>query len=154
MQHMEGGCSCNRVRFALKQPLFMLACHCDACKKRTGSAYGLSVVVDADGVHTFTGAVTTFTRVGDSGRVVEYDFCSNCGTTVRWRVGRMPNRVVFAGGALDDKSKLKIGGEIYTSEALPWARFACDLSCPGTPDEEFRVELARRAALPVSGPTI
>jgi hypothetical protein len=144
MERMEGGCSCNRVRFAISRPLFMLVCHCDACKKRTGSAYGLSVAVDIDAVQTFTGAVTTFTRVGDSGKTVDYDFCPNCGTTIRWRVGRMPNRVVFAGGALDDTSQLKIRGEIYTGEALPWARFACDLSCSGAPEEEFRAELAKR----------
>jgi hypothetical protein len=58
----------------------------------------------------------------------------------------MPNRVVFAGGALDDTTQLQIRGEIYATDALPWARFQCELSCSGAPDEEFRVELARGAA--------
>ena len=33
MHRLEGGCSCNSVRFALKQPLFVLACHCTPFKK-------------------------------------------------------------------------------------------------------------------------
>jgi hypothetical protein len=126
----------------------MLVCHCNACKKRTGSAYGISVAAAADAVETFTGAITTFTRVGDSGQTVDYDFCPSCGTTVRWRVGRMPNRIVFAGGALDDATQLQICGEIYTADALPWARFRCELSCSGAPDEEFRLGLARSAGFP------
>jgi hypothetical protein len=146
MRRLEGGCSCDRVRFSLKRPLFMLVCHCNACRKRTGSAYGISVVVDAGEVESFAGAITTYTRTGDSGLTVDYDFCPNCGTTVRWRVGRMPSGVVFAGGALDDTSALQIGGQIYTDDALPWARFGCELSCGHAPDEPFRAELARRAA--------
>ena len=147
MHRLEGGCSCNSVRFTLKRPLFVLACHCNACKKRTGSAYGVSIAADNEAVEKFTGATTTFTRLGDSGQKVEYDFCSKCGTTIRWRVARMPNRVVFAGGALDDMTQVTIGGEMYTKDALPWVRLGCEISCSSAPDEAFRAELARRAAL-------
>ena len=71
----QGGCSCGSVRFELDgQPLWVLACHCNACKKRTGSAYGVSVMVEDKNVKHFTGDTRTFTRSGDSGNKVIDDF--------------------------------------------------------------------------------
>jgi Glutathione-dependent formaldehyde-activating enzyme len=59
MASYKGACSCGAVRFELSShPLWVLACHCDACKKRTGSAYGVSVMVENGGVRKFTGDVS------------------------------------------------------------------------------------------------
>lgn len=92
MQRLAGGCSCDAVRFLLKRPLFVWVCHCNACKKRTGSAYGISLPVEDDAVEVFEGATKLFTRPGESGMNVDYEFCPACGTTVRWRVERIGNR--------------------------------------------------------------
>ena len=84
MDQYTGGCSCGSVRFGLiGHPLWVLACHCDACKRRTGSAYGVSVVVEDTAVQDFQGATQTFTRIGDSGNKVRYEFCPSCATTLR-----------------------------------------------------------------------
>ena len=56
----SGGCSCGAVQFTIGRFNYVMACHCDACKKRTGSAYGLSVMVDDGDVTEFTGATKTF----------------------------------------------------------------------------------------------
>ena len=57
-----GGCSCGSVRFAFDDYLYVLACHCQACKKRTGSAFGTSVVVENAKVTNLEGETKTFTR--------------------------------------------------------------------------------------------
>jgi hypothetical protein len=147
MKPSEGGCSCGAVRFSLKRTLFVWACHCDACKKRTGSAYGISLPVDDDAVEKFEGTTTVFTRIGESGKKVDYEFCSNCGTTVRWRVERIGNRQCFAGGALDDLAQIEVGGEMYADEALPWARLGCEISVANAPDANFISELRKRAEI-------
>ncbi len=36
MKLYSGGCSCGAVRFAIERFLYVLACHCDACKKAHG----------------------------------------------------------------------------------------------------------------------
>jgi hypothetical protein len=138
MERHEGGCSCGAVRFALGRPLWVTACHCNACKKRTGSAYGLSLVVDDGAVQEFTGTTTTFTRAGDSGKQVHYEFCPRCGTTIRWRVELISNRHVYAAGALDDPKAIKVASEMYTDDALSFALLGCNLSCPGAPDDAVR----------------
>lgn len=145
MEQYKGGCVCGAVRFLLDEhPLWVVACHCDPCKKRTGSAFGISVVVDSRSVKEFTGATKTFTRTGDSGKPVHYDFCPNCGTTVRWHV-ELIARQVFAGGAFDRAKELRIFGEMYAGEAIPWARLGCELIRAGAPDDEFRNAMIERA---------
>ncbi len=139
MDAYKGGCSCGSVRFELDdRPLWVLACHCDACKKRTGSAYGVAVMVDNKGVKEFAGETRTYMRVGDSGNKVRYEFCPKCGTTLRWHVDIVPQRQAFAGGAFDDMKALKVIAEMYTDEAMPWARIGCELSRPQAPDDAFR----------------
>ena len=147
MKRIEGGCSCGAVRFVLKRVLFVWLCHCNECKKRTGSAYGISLPVDDDAVEEFTGATRIFTRSGESGGKVDYEFCPNCGTTVRWRVGRIGNRLCFAGGALDDPRQIEVNGEMYAGESLEWARLGCEISFTGPPEKTFISEISKKAAL-------
>jgi hypothetical protein len=127
------------VRFELLgPPIWTNICHCNACKKRTGSAYGFSLVVDASLVKSFSGDTKTFKRRGESGKEVRYEFCPDCGTTVRWHVDLIPTRQVFAGGTLDDPRQFEVAGEMYTDQALSWSRIGCELAQPGAPDDTFR----------------
>jgi hypothetical protein len=138
---LTGGCSCGAVRFAIGRHLFAQLCHCDACKKRTGSAYGFSVAIANADLEEFRGETRTFKRLAESGNPVEYDFCPICATTVRWRVAALPDRQVFAGGAFDNPRTFQMVGEMYTAEALSWARIGCELTCPGAPDDNYRSAL-------------
>lgn len=138
---LSGGCSCGAVRFTIARHLYAQICHCDACKKRTGSAYGISVAIENSDLEEFNGEIRTFTRVAESGNPVEYDFCPICATTVRWRVAALSGRQIFAGGAFDNPNAFEMVGEMYTAEALPWSRIGCELVRPGAPDEAYRVAL-------------
>ena len=140
-----GGCSCGSVRFAIDDYLYVLACHCQACKKRTGSAFGVSVVVENAKVTSLEGQTKTFTRKAESGRSVDYEFCPNCGTTIRWGIKAAPDRKIFAGGAVDQIMQLTVAGEMYSGTALPWVRLGCDLSRSGEPDNEFRAALIEKS---------
>ena len=138
MENFEGGCSCGAIRFRIVgSPVWTNLCHCNACKKRSGSAFGFSFVADANQIAYFTGDTTKFVRKGDSGHSCTYEFCPTCGTTVRWKVDLI-DRYVFAGGALDDPRGIEVAAEIYTREALSWAQIGCELACAGAPNDEFR----------------
>ena len=141
---LSGGCSCGAVRFTIARHLFAHVCHCDACKKRTGTAYGVSVAIEDPDLEEFHGEVRTFTRIGETGNPVEYDFCPVCATTVRWRVAALRGRQVFAAGAFDTPSAFEMVGEMYTAESLPWARIGCEIVRPGAPDEAYRAAVIAR----------
>jgi hypothetical protein len=146
MKFHSGGCSCGTVRFAIKRYLYVLACHCNACKKRTGSAYGLSVPVEVTDIENFIGKTTTFVRAAESGRKVHYEFCPTCGTTLRWRLEGTSGRFIFAAGAFDDVQELKAVGEMYTAVALPWARLGCELERSGLSDDSLKKAMIERTS--------
>ena len=141
---LHGGCSCGSVRFSIAHYLYAQLCHCDACKKRTGSAYGISVAIENVDLESFDGKTHTFTRIAESGNPVEYDFCPECATTVRWRVAALRGRQVLAGGAFDNPRAFEIAGEMYTAEALAWARIGCDITRESAPDEPYRQAMMAR----------
>lgn len=145
MTSYTGGCSCGSVRFAIRDYLYVLVCHCDACKKRTGSAFGVSVVVDDANLLELRGETKTYTRVAESGRAVDYEFCPSCATTIRWRIKKFPHRTIFAGGSFDEMGLLTAAGEMYNECALAWARPRCALSRSGEPDDAFGAALIAKA---------
>ncbi|NQV94004.1 MAG: GFA family protein [Sphingomonadales bacterium] len=140
-----GGCSCGSVRFAISKNLYLLACHCNECKKRTGSAFGLSVVVETENVENYQGETKTFTRKSESGRPVSYEFCPVCGSTIRWGIEAVPSRSIFAGGNFDDLSQFSVAGEMYIETAMDWSRLGCNLAQVGEPDNEFRAALIEKS---------
>ena len=145
MSNYEGGCHCGSVRFELSAtPKGGTACHCKACQRRTGSDYGLSVWVDPSTLISFTGPTKIFTRRGDSGNEVRYEFCENCGTTLRWSVPALGDRFVYAGGTFDDMSITTVFGEMYTEVAGPRGSLGCDLATPGAPDNAWRSAIAEQ----------
>jgi hypothetical protein len=144
MRSHSGGCSCGAVRFSIKRFLYVLACHCDACKKRTGSAFGLSVPVEVEDISVFSGKTTTYIRTAESGRNVCYEFCPGCGTTVRWSLDRVPDRYIFAAGTFDTIHELKPAGEMYTAAALSWARLGCELERAGLSDDSLKKAMIER----------
>jgi hypothetical protein len=145
MEQYKGGCVCGSVRFELDDhPDYVGACHCSTCKKRSGSDYGLSVPTDAENVKEFSGETKTLIRIGDSGNEVHYEFCPNCGTTVRWRV-MLTGRQVFAAGAFDDMSWMDIHGEMYTDEAAPWGPIGCEISNRGLRDADAKKGMTEKA---------
>jgi hypothetical protein len=143
---LSGGCSCGAVRFAIDRYLYAQLCHCDACKKRTGSAYGISVVINNAALLEFRGETRTYRRVAESGKPVEYDFCPACASVVRWRVAALQDRHVIAEGAFDDLRAFEMAGEMHTANALPWARIGCEVASTGEPDETYRSTLIKKTA--------
>lgn len=142
MEIYEGGCLCGNVRFELADhPAWVVVCHCNACKKRTGSDYAVSVLTASDNVKEFTGEIKIFIRKAESGNEVTHEFCPNCGTTIRWTFPGLPGREAIAGGAFDNVENLKVAGEMYAGAKAPWVDLGCEVSRPEAPDDTFRQEL-------------
>ena len=120
----EGGCLCGAVRFHTRdKPLVVMACHCTACKQRTGAAYGLGVYFNDEDVEFINGATQIFQFNSDeSGRWLRTEFCGSCGSTVSWTIEKRPGMRGVAGGSYDDPNW-------YTVEAHIWTRSARSDMC-------------------------
>ena len=75
-------------------------CHCLACQRRTGSAFGLQAAFAADQVQV-VGRFNEYLRVSDEADSAEhpFHFCPECGSTVFYRE---PDHVVVMVGAFAD----------------------------------------------------
>lgn len=77
-------------------------CHCLACQRRTGSAFGVQSRFDRDQVQ-ITGTSRVYTRVSDEGDSQgTFHFCAECGATVYYTTSSMPDMLAIPVGAFAD----------------------------------------------------
>ena len=115
----EGGCLCGSVRFrVVGEPSWVGVCHCKLCQRRTGSAFGISVIYEDAQVEAIDGALREFKYNSDeSGGWLKTQCCEKCGSTVTWTAELVPGERSFAGGAFDDINCISIDTHIWTKSA-------------------------------------
>ncbi|MBY3314452.1 GFA family protein [Rhizobium laguerreae] len=116
-------CSCcQHLITANREPVKISACHCRACQRRTGSAFGVAVFFHADQMET-SGVSNSYVRSGDSGKLVEFRFCPACGSTVFWMPEFRKELVAVALGCFADPSSLAPTQSVYEDSRLQWVLF-------------------------------
>jgi hypothetical protein len=77
-------------------------CHCLACQRRTGSAFGIQARFPADRV-SVVGRSSDYVRISDEGgRAATFHFCPDCGATVFYTLSAVPDAVAVPIGAFAD----------------------------------------------------
>lgn len=125
----EGGCQCGAVRYrASGAPHIALACHCSACKRRTGAAFGVGVYYEDGQIEFRGGALRSFEfRSDETGRWIRNEFCERCGSAITWTLEKFPGVRAIAGGSFDDPNWFDIERHIWTRSARKDACFAEDM---------------------------
>jgi hypothetical protein len=110
-------CSCGAVKVRCAgEPLSVSICHCQECKRRTGSAFGIAAFFNAGDVQ-IEGKSSSYTRPSESGFEVAFHFCHACGSTVYWFPKRLPDLIAVASGAFGDTDF-----PVPTQSVYEWAR--------------------------------
>jgi hypothetical protein len=144
----HGGCVCGGIRYRLNAaPLLAYACHCHDCQTRSGSAFGLTVVVRTADV-VVTGAPDVVRLATPSGREIDHSICPRCHARLCAQSPATPDYLSLRVGTLDDASWVAPIAQTYVQSALPWAVIP-DVRHVAPADFDF-VELGRewRAAAP------
>ena len=119
----KGRCQCGAVEYEFTgSPRTVQACHCSECQKRSGSAFGLTVVVGKESF-VLNGEVSTYVRISDSGQSVTSHFCPNCGNPIYGELERFPDIVAIRPGTLDDTNWFDPERHIWTDSAQSWFQF-------------------------------
>lgn len=103
-------------------PVKVSICHGDDCRRRTGSAFGLSAFFLSDRVEV-EGESKLFSRNSDSGSRVMFHFCPSCGSTVYWEPARKPDMIGVAVGAFADASFPMPDQSVWDDKRHAWIRF-------------------------------
>ena len=119
----KGRCQCGAVEYEFTgSPRTVHACHCRECQKRSGSAFGLTMVVNKESF-VLNGEVTSFVRVSDSGQSVTSHFCPKCGNPIYGELEKFPDIVAIRPGTLDDTTWFNPERHIWTDSAQRWFQF-------------------------------
>lgn len=91
-------CACRACHIEVEgDPSLNVVCHCDNCRRRTGSAFGWTGYFDDTRIVSRGGPFCEYIIAGPPKQV--RSFCAKCGTTLFWTWGRMPGQTGIAGGA-------------------------------------------------------
>jgi hypothetical protein len=113
----QGLCACGAAQLEVEgAPLFSGVCHCDNCKRRTGSAFGWSVYVRDEQIVDRSGEFAAFeVREGQTRH-----FCARCGATLYWKVDAFGSMTGIAGGCFGDDAAMTPSATVNNDQRLHW----------------------------------
>ena len=118
MATREAACHCGQLRLEVEgDPFVVSICHCLACQRRTGGAFGMQARRPADRVQ-IVGRYTEYTRTSDFGGDRTFRFCPDCGATVFYQTD--PDRIAVPIGAFADPSFPPPRVSVWESRRHPW----------------------------------
>lgn len=120
MTTRQAACSCGQLHLVAEgEPLRISVCHCLACQRRTGSAFGFQARFPRERVRV-EGRSTTWMRTGDSGGRATFHFCPECGAIVYWELEGLPEAVAVPVGAFADPSFPPPRVSVYEDRRHAW----------------------------------
>lgn len=118
----EAACSCGQLRVSVEgDPVRISVCHCLACKRRTGSAFGYQARFPAEGFRV-EGDYKEFVRLSDEGEERRLSFCPECGSTVFYTLASQPGVVAIPVGGFADPDFPPPWVSVYESRRHAWVQ--------------------------------
>jgi hypothetical protein len=123
----EAACSCGQLRVLVEgEPLRVSVCHCLACQRRTGSAFGYQARFPRDSAR-IRGRAQEYVRRSDEGEDRTFGFCPECGATVYYTLASQPDLIAIPVGAFADPSFPAPAFSMWESRQHPWVTVPGDI---------------------------
>lgn len=120
MTERVAACSCGRLTARTSaEPLRLSICHCRACQRRTGSAFGAQARFPRDQVR-IEGPFVRWERVAESGNTVASHFCPTCGATLFLAIAGASEVVAIPVGAFADAAFPPPRVSVWEETRHPW----------------------------------
>ena len=131
MSAREAACSCGQLHLEVTgEPVRISICHCLACQRRTGSAFGIQARFPAERVQ-ISGRATEYVRISDAGEERVFSFCPECGATVFYRSENRPGLIAVPVGAFADPAFPAPTVSVYESRRHAWVGLPEDVEHVG-----------------------
>jgi hypothetical protein len=97
-------CACGRARITvLGEPSIYGVCHCTNCKRRTGSAFGISSYFRRGDVVVIEGEFSVYSfHHAAQDHDQDRHFCRACGTTLYWYNSALPELIGVSAGCFGE----------------------------------------------------
>lgn len=123
----HGSCLCGKVKYTITgQPGTKVLCHCNSCKKSTGSSFMANEFYQRKVTSTVsftkfywyneqqveiqdpTASLKTYADTSpDAGVIIDRSFCGNCGSNLVVTNRKHPEAMIVTSGTLDDEKILQ-----------------------------------------------
>jgi hypothetical protein len=129
MAIVRGRCLCGQVVYEYEgTPGPATYCHCEDCRRCTGSAFNVGVRLERAAFRIVRGAPKAFTKRGDSGDELTRHFCADCGSPLYTSAPKHAEHVYVKAGTLDDPSLVAPSRQIWLGSAVAWREIGRDLA--------------------------
>jgi hypothetical protein len=120
MATRDAACSCGQLQVTAQgEPIRISMCHCLACQRRTGSAFGFQARFPSNRVRV-EGRYSDYTRTSDEGEERTFHFCPDCGATLFYVLSTDPDVMAVPIGAFADPGFPPPTVSVYESRRHPW----------------------------------
>jgi hypothetical protein len=125
---IHGRCLCGHITYEYRGSVGPAGyCHCEDCRRCTGSAFGISVRFSLAEFHITSGDPKGFAKRADSGNELTRHFCPECGSPIFTSAPRHPDYVYVKAGSLDDPRVVEPVHQSWVESAVPWSRIDRDI---------------------------
>lgn len=115
-----GQCLCGSVKYTIASPpVRMGQCHCDDCRKSSGTGHSSNAFFKKDDV-VIEGKLSDFASTTDTGSKITRYFCPRCGSRLFGTSDVVTDIMSVSAGTLDDSSWFKPGAIVYTKRKPDW----------------------------------
>ena len=134
MSFFTGSCLCGLVKYkSNSDPLVIQNCHCDQCRKATGSVYLTNLFIKEENFE-ITGEVNNYTHLSDAGNNMTKYFCPNCGSQVFGKNSGRPGIITIRAGTVNEKDIIKPIRNLFLKSKVPSTPINSNLeACEGMP---------------------
>lgn len=118
---INGGCLCGKVEFEVEnqfEDLFF--CHCEQCRKLTGSAHASNLFGDLGGFRWLKGE-DNVQHFDFPGRQFSNAFCRDCGSGLPF-VNSNGTKIIVPAGSLNSEPRFARQSKIFYVEQTQWCR--------------------------------
>ncbi len=122
-RRIQGRCLCGHVTYEYGGSVGPANyCHCEDCRRCTGSAFNIGVRFDLADFRITGGSPKEFTKQSDSGNELTRHFCPECGSPIFTSAPKHPAFVYVKAGTLDDPSVVEPGHQSWVVSAVSWSQ--------------------------------
>lgn len=125
----QGSCLCGNVSFEIVgEAIRFRHCHCQRCRKSTGTGHASNLLVQADGINWVSGEDNRSDYTVPESQHFTRHFCSTCGSPLPSEISSMGS-VLIPAGLLDTDPVMQPQSRIFQGSRASWSCYGDGLPC-------------------------
>lgn len=117
---VTGHCLCGKVEYTIfSPPISMGQCHCDDCKRSSGTGHISNAFFEKDKV-IIKGRTKSYSSETDSGSTITRFFCPECGSPLFGTLSSNDNIIGVSAGTMDNSDWFKPSFIVFNKRKPIW----------------------------------